>query len=358
MKIESSSIAMAAASTASSQRTVRETLRTWIGTNRPDFEGNSQPSAPGSTIVELSDAAKAAQSADTQSVSDAAGTVDNDPKMQLLRLLIEMLTGKKISVLDPQALSRISSAELPPSGQTQAAAATPAARAGFGVEYDRQETYSESASMSFAASGTIRTSDGQDIRFDLSLTMQRSYSEQSSVSVRAGDARKVDPLVINYSGTAAQLSDQAFSFDLNADGTNENIRFVQGGGFLALDRNGDGQINDGSELFGPASGNGFAELQALDTDGNHWIDEKRRCLWPIAPLEQGCSRSGYAGQPETAQCRCHLSRQRQFAVRTQGCAKHPARASARQRRVAVGKRAGRQHSANRSGDQQPAGGSV
>ena len=43
--------------------------------------------------------------------------------------------------------------------------------------------------------------------------------------------------------------------------------------FLALDRNGDGIINNGSELFGPQSGQGFDELAAFDGDGNGWIDE-------------------------------------------------------------------------------------
>ncbi len=42
---------------------------------------------------------------------------------------------------------------------------------------------------------------------------------------------------------------------------------------LALDKNGDGVINDGSELFGTKSGDGFRDLAAYDSDGNGWIDE-------------------------------------------------------------------------------------
>lgn len=44
-------------------------------------------------------------------------------------------------------------------------------------------------------------------------------------------------------------------------------------GYLAIDNNADGRINDGSELFGTRSGNGFADLAKLDSDGNHWLDE-------------------------------------------------------------------------------------
>lgn len=37
--------------------------------------------------------------------------------------------------------------------------------------------------------------------------------------------------------------------------------------------NGDGVINDGSELFGPSTGRGFNELATYDEDNNHFIDE-------------------------------------------------------------------------------------
>ena len=54
----------------------------------------------------------------------------------------------------------------------------------------------------------------------------------------------------------------------------QQIAFVgSNSGFLALDRNNDGKVNDGRELFGTATGEGFAELAAYDQDGNQWIDE-------------------------------------------------------------------------------------
>ncbi|MBQ4301460.1 MAG: hypothetical protein II765_07980, partial [Lachnospiraceae bacterium] len=70
------------------------------------------------------------------------------------------------------------------------------------------------------------------------------------------------------------VENQTFFFDLDADGKEEELsRLGLGSGFLALDRNADGHINDGSELFGTASGNGFADLSQYDLDGNGWIDE-------------------------------------------------------------------------------------
>ena len=40
-----------------------------------------------------------------------------------------------------------------------------------------------------------------------------------------------------------------------------------------MDKNGDGIINDGSELFGTKSGDGFKDLMIYDEDGNGWIEE-------------------------------------------------------------------------------------
>ena len=83
-----------------------------------------------------------------------------------------------------------------------------------------------------------------------------------------------DPLVINFDQDVAELSDQTFFFDIDADGKKDEISMLNSGsGYLALDKNGDGTINDGNELFGPQSGDGFGDLAQYDEDGDGWIDE-------------------------------------------------------------------------------------
>lgn len=121
----------------------------------------------------------------------------------------------------------------------------------------------------------VTTQDGQTFEFELTLEMSRSYSESIDLAYRAGDAvRQKDPLVLNYAGNAAQLGDLRFEIDLDDDGDRETARFTApGSGFLVFDRNGDGKINSGKEMFGPQSGDGFAELAAFDSDHNGWIDE-------------------------------------------------------------------------------------
>jgi hypothetical protein len=139
--------------------------------------------------------------------------------------------------------------------------------------YDYYESHYESEATSFSAEGVVRTADGKQINISLELNMSREFFTEQSINIRAGDALK-DPLVINFDGNAAQLTQREFSFDIDADGRSDQIAFVQpGSGFLALDKNADGMINDGSELFGPQTGNGFEELAAYDLDNNQWIDE-------------------------------------------------------------------------------------
>lgn len=271
MKIVSSTLDLQSSHARTQQLEVKESLRMWVGQRPQDTrQATSPPSRP---TVQISDAARAKQSSEAGAVENAAKDVEGRPEMQLLISLVEALTGHKVHVYKPGSPGASGSADQPAAtASEQQATRRPA---GYGVEYDRSETYSESESTTLHASGTIKTSDGKEISFKLDLAMSRQYTETSSESIRLGDAvRKTDPLVINFNGTAAQLSDQRFAFDLNSDGQNEQINILaSGSGYLALDKNADGKVNDGSELFGTASGNGFADLAKYDSDQNGWIDE-------------------------------------------------------------------------------------
>jgi len=110
--------------------------------------------------------------------------------------------------------------------------------------------------------------DGED-----PTEIRRPQTEPELQATIAKFEFSAESLAINISKEAQSLP--KFSFDLDADAHEEQISFVNpGSGFLALDKNGDGIINNGHELFGPATDNGFNELAAYDLDGNDWIDEK------------------------------------------------------------------------------------
>lgn len=133
--------------------------------------------------------------------------------------------------------------------------------------------HEESENTAFSSMGMVKTSDGREINFNIDIEMSRSYMEANTLFSQE-NVIYMDPLVINMDVGTASVSDQKFYFDLDADGKEEEISYLgKGSGFLALDQNGDGMINDGSELFGTKSGDGFADLAVHDKDKNGWIDE-------------------------------------------------------------------------------------
>jgi hypothetical protein len=134
--------------------------------------------------------------------------------------------------------------------------------------------YREEESTSFKAHGKARCSDGREIDFDINVGMSRSFEKVSKKKLNFNPVNCMDPLVINLNEGVTSLSDRYIYFDLDGDGEEERIKSLsEKSGYIALDKNGDGIINDGAELFGTASGNGFADLAVYDSDGDGWIDE-------------------------------------------------------------------------------------
>ncbi len=284
MKIASAAVQMDASHHKQQSHEIKVSVRA-IAASRAAADGVAESAPSGPTVV-LSESGKALQSGETAAIQKSIDETENDPKLRLIRSLVAMLTGKEIKSLTTNAHQLDASAAVAQTTSATSVAnvtiaselattSSPTAASGPVFEYSRRESYSESEQTDFSAAGVINTADGKQIAFSLSLSMSRSYQQESSTTLTIGDTRRLqDPLVLNFDGEAAQLTDQRFAFDLDADGDKESINFVAGGsGFLAFDRNGDGKINDGSELFGAASGNGFGELAALDDDHNGWIDE-------------------------------------------------------------------------------------
>lgn len=289
MKIAESSVALQSQHASASLRSTQTSLRAWVGDKRPDFEGRGRSlqamQGVRLTLSELAQGqmARFAQRAEANSLADSVADVGDDaqisPRLRVMMDMVAAMTGREVKVFNARSLQTPTAAAVstppPATGAASDANAAAAPRpAGWGLELDATERVVESESTQVRAQGVVKTADGQQIAFTLQLDMNRAFASESSVSIRAGDAVRQDPLVINFNGTGAELVDTQFEFDLNADGQTEKIAFVAGGsGFLVLDKNGDGRVNDGTELFGTASGDGFADLAAYDLDGNQWIDE-------------------------------------------------------------------------------------
>ncbi len=138
-----------------------------------------------------------------------------------------------------------------------------------------EQVYEESESTSFSTTGVVRTADGREISINVDVAMSRKFTQYFKEELQIPQlVNTCDPLVINFDGDVAELSDQKFFFDIDGDGEKDEVSYLgSGSGYLALDKIGDGTINDGNELFGPQTGNGFDDLAKYDADGNGWIDE-------------------------------------------------------------------------------------
>lgn len=286
MKIESSTVALSAQQQSFRFHQVDERLELRRGRRLPPGPPqhanavHNRSDERGAAVVELSAHAHAMRP--RRGELAAGGHVDATDKQQrfessLLKLLVEKITGREIKVVDPGELQKTDDGsddrDDDDDRHPEHGRAAEDRGGGFGMHYQYHEVHRESQQMSFRAEGSVKTADGREISFSAELNMSREFYNERSLEFETGTRLK-DPLVLNFDGAAAELTRRDFSFDIDMDGSEDQIAFVGGdSGFLALDRNGDGRINDGSELFGPGSGDGFAELAAHDSDNNSWIDE-------------------------------------------------------------------------------------
>jgi hypothetical protein len=295
MKISSSAMSLNSQQIDIKNYSRNESLKYWDGNNRIEYsESVSQKSLRAlfekKDIVELTRAAQDAFDKNflnpaSDKLSETNGSLVKqfgedfiaDAKLRLIKDLIEHLTGKKITIYGDKKEAAIETGNGNPesnSAPQETSGQNPSQNSeGWGLDYSYSEqTYTKEGFL-FAASGTVTTETGEKISVSAVLETSREYAESINVSIKAGDALK-DPLVINFDGLGAQLGDSIVLFDLNSDAKIDSFNFLkQGSGFLAIDKNENGTVDNGTELFGPSTNDGFKELSAFDSDKNSWIDE-------------------------------------------------------------------------------------
>jgi len=116
------------------------------------------------------------------------------------------------------------------------------------------------------------------------------------------------PLVLDLDGDGIQTLniDQGVQFDINADGSMESVGWVSSGdGLLTFDRNADGTVNDGSELFGSAfqladgslANDGFEALASLDSNADGTLDASDSA-WGSLQVWKDANSDGVSGEGE------------------------------------------------------------
>ncbi len=128
---------------------------------------------------------------------------------------------------------------------------------------------------------TFSISIEQNIQININIGSQLPRGgtpEEGTPEEGTPEDKRQDPLALDLNGNGQidlSTAREGIRFDINADGRADQTAFVTNGdAFLALDRNGDGRINSGAELFGDADGSadGFADLAALDSNRDGLID--------------------------------------------------------------------------------------
>lgn len=273
MRVESSVLSMSASH--SSTRVEQERLSIQIRTGGPArppvdrLELSFRPPTPPADEP-LADGVAGADDCDA---CELAEHIRNDPRLALLVALVEKMTGCKIEVIPPGVAKRIAAGEtdLPGLRLGQRAAVFPEGGPQITIEGVRRVAEAEDTTVSIR--GSVVTADGTRHDVSVELAMSRRFVEETRFGMTFGAPPMTDPLVLTFEGALPEFQGGTARFDLDLDGTTDIVRLTSGASaMLWYDRDGDGRITDGSELFGPRTGDGFAELAALDTDGNGWID--------------------------------------------------------------------------------------
>ncbi|HHY25504.1 MAG TPA: hypothetical protein GX523_01910, partial [Desulfitobacterium dehalogenans] len=154
MKIQNSSIVMAGESKYSESYTKEVTLQSWLGKN---VAGKPTLSLENADILDLSDSIKGLQSPaakvhQSQEVSLDMSEEDRR-KLDLLLIMLEAITGKKMRFFVPKKIILNDPSNLPFSS-------TRIPNQNWGIIFESKEQYIEEQSMSFSAQGQVTTTDG------------------------------------------------------------------------------------------------------------------------------------------------------------------------------------------------------
>lgn len=143
--------------------------------------------------------------------------------------------------------------------------------------FQHSREFTQESSLTYNTKALIKTNRGE-ISINLDLSFSQKFYEKYETTITSKKTIFLDPLIINYNSEITSFdnisSSMKFEFDLNSDGENELIpELKNGAGFLALDKDKNNIIDNGNELFGANTGDGFEELRQYDEDKNSWIDE-------------------------------------------------------------------------------------
>jgi len=156
---------------------------------------------------------------------------------------------------------------------------------------DIQEAVQQPPSQSVSASISTRVEvfvkqiqNGSNNSIDVEVNV--------NTQVNVGQGQQADPIMFDLDGDGFETTGagNGADFDINGDGNVDKTSFANGDdAFLAFDKNGNGKIDGGQELFGDQNGakNGIEELKKYDSNNDNYIDEKDPIFNDLMLLKSG-----------------------------------------------------------------------
>lgn len=295
VRIQASDLAFASHNSLFQAQEKEETVNAWHGLRRPNFQADRHQlnahkpvyaRLPAEKVLNRPDKVTLSQDAlaqrtKTKSLSNPASqqasSVDDSPlqtldsKTDLLKQMVEMLTGRKIDVLNVSEMDIESEQSSQVTQSESLVETTLTGRRGLkgsSQEYQFHESVYEKQTLDIEAKGTIITADGQKFDFDLDLEMSREYSSETDIQIASSKLSHKQPLLFNYGGQASELSD--FVFDFHLDLEVENKLPGLGRGYLVLDKNHDGKLDNENSLF--SEGSPQSSISSLGDDESQTLD--------------------------------------------------------------------------------------
>ncbi|MBD3418492.1 MAG: hypothetical protein GF398_00090 [Chitinivibrionales bacterium] len=162
------------------------------------------------------------------------------------------------------------------------------------ISQEAQEYYRRES-----ARAAVETQDGT-----LTVTRRTEIALRTKMTVSEEEVQSQDPLIFDLDGDGIELTDvrtgEGVSFDITGDGRAEQVSWVKpDDGFITYDKNGNGIIDSGKELFGDQNGavNGFAELARHDGDANGIIN-RNDAIFSNLRMWQDLNQNGFSEDKE------------------------------------------------------------
>ncbi len=167
------------------------------------------------------------------------------------------------------------------------------------VKTDGSYTYTRKSNAGGTDSFTysIQDADGDKDSATLKITVATITPPRPPIGDGGGDGGGDGcPLVLDLNGNGIDLisKENGVNFDIDNDGVADKTAWVgKDDALLAIDHNGDGVINDRSELFGDTNGftDGFDKLASYDDNGDGVIDAKD-AVWSDLIVWQDLNQDG------------------------------------------------------------------